>query len=337
MKRLFRTLVLLAALGLLPAGHVAAETLQFTGKTFSTKTEIFTWPFFVLPKGQRPQPFSMFRHVQPEPPEEDVSATGLGSDLPYLRIQKVNIRVGQTIKADEPLIWYEVPLEKVIAEREALSRTSLDQYEHALSAVNFKLAFIEQKLTELEKGVSINTVARAQQRIANLSYESLLKQKDALTEVYDLAVAKYNREMELAREHYGQDFNLRNFKRTTFLFSHYGGTVLWVNTSLTPGMVFTKKAQLFTVGILDPILIRAVVYESDLPKLKVGDKASVTFQSLPGQTFETTIDTINYVAQTTDPQEPVYYEVQLSLPNHELRIKEGMRCQVAVSLADQPK
>lgn len=335
MKRLFCTLALLTACCLVLAGQAAAATLHFEGKSFTTKMEVFNWPFLIKPKEQRPHPFSMYRYVQPEPSEDDISATGLGSDLPYLRIQKVNIKIGQTVKADEPLVWYEVPLEKVLAEREALSRANLDQYERLLAAVNYKLSFIEIKQAELEKGISINTVARAQQRIANLSYESLLKQKDALTEAYDLAVAKYKREMELAREHYGQDFNLLNFKRSTFLSSHYGGTILWMNTSLTPGMIFSKKAKLFTMGILDPILIRGVVYEIDLHKIKVGDKAKISFPSLPGFTAEATIETINYVAQTNDPQVPVYYEIDLSLPNHDLRIKEGMRCQIAVDVSDK--
>lgn len=337
MKRLFRILVLLSACWLAVAGLAGAATLQFEGKTFSLKMEVFSWPFLVKPKGQRPRPFAQYSAVQPQPPEADLSATALGSDLPYLRIQKVDIQIGQTIKADEPLVWYEVPLEKVIAEREALSRTNLDKYEGLLAKVNYRLALIELKLNELEKGVSLNTVPRAQRHLAGLSYESLLKQKEALSGAYDLTLAKYKREMELAREHYGKDFNLLNFKRSTFLASHYGGTVLWMNTSLKPGMVYIKRAKLFTVGILDPIHIRAVVYEMDLHKIKVGDKATVTFRAMPGQTFTTTIDTINYVAQTTDPQVPVYYEVDLYLQNHDLRIKEGMRCQVSVDVPDTPR
>ena len=53
---------------------------------------------------------------------------------------------------------------------------------------------------------------------------------------------------------------------------------------------------------------------------------------MPGQPFHTTISKIDFVAQPAMLQQPSFYELEMTLPNPDLRIKEGMRCDVTVDL-----
>ena len=102
-------------------------------------------------------------------------------------------------------------------------------------------------------------------------------------------------------------------------------------------MILSKPTLLFRVGTIDPLVIRAKVHESIIPRLKEGDKATVTFESLPGQTFETSITFIALTADTSDVQFPSHFEVQLSLPNPGAKLKVGLRGDVSVTVPDGPR
>jgi hypothetical protein len=337
MKRFFLPILVLAALAWGLCGQSWAKTLVFQGKSFSTNKEEINWPFGSAPPAGGSKYTQLYNSVQPAKSVDDKSAEELGSDLPYLRIMKVNVRIGQHVSHDEPLFSYVLPLDKIIKEKQAFSRSSLVSLEGSLAQISYKLSSLSLKQEQVEKGISLKTVASAQQRITSLDYESLLKRRDVLSLSYELAVARYDENLDLARKRYGAKFDPKHFPTTAQVTSKYDGTVLWINPSLVPGMIFSKKAQLFVIGQLDPVHIKAVVYEIDLHKVKVGDQATVTFNSLPGFSFPSTIDSINYVAQTNDPQVPVYYEIELYVPNHDLHIKEGMRCEVAVNAPDTPQ
>lgn len=332
MKRFFSALLLLPVLCWGLPALASANSLVFKGKSFSLKKEEVDWPFSMKPVDPRKKPVSLYKSVQPEVSEEDKSAVELGSDLAYFQVIKVNGEIGQHIDGGQPIIWYKIPLANAIQERENLSHRKIDDLERLLATVNYNLARAEVDQTELEKGVSIHTEAQSKQRNNALNYDTLLKQKDSLLTALDLATTKYNNDIELAKGKYGKDFTVEKFSTTSTVSPMYGGTLLWINPSLKPGMIYTKKTKLFSIGQLDPILIRAIVYEMDLHKIKIGDKVTITFQDFPGKTYESAIDSINYVPQTTDPQVPVYYEIDLYIPNPDLRIKEGMRCDVAVNI-----
>lgn len=74
--------------------------------------------------------------------------------------------------------------------------------------------------------------------------------------------------------------------------------------SLNPGIEVQgaygggSAVELFTVGELDKVWVMADVYESDLARVAVGAKASVTVLAYAGKTFEGTVD---WVAGALDP------------------------------------
>lgn len=320
-------------------GQVRAETLVFQGKSYCSARDEISWPFGKDPAKAVSQDkgFAMTVSLQPQKAAGEQSGTEMGSDMRYLRIISMNVKIGQAVTEGQPLVSFEMPLDRLIAEKQRLSRVNLDNLERALALVDYQLADQTLKQEEIEKGVSMDTNATGKARAAALGYESLLKRREALTASYEVAKERYDNDLFIARARFGQDLNPHHFPRKETLVASLTGHVLWVNSNCVPGMTFTKETRLLTIGRLDPILIRAAVHEIALQRLKVGDPVSITFYGLPGQTFQTTIGTINFVAQPATSQQPSFYQIDMTLPNPDVRIKEGMRCDVAVTLPDAPK
>jgi multidrug resistance efflux pump len=108
------------------------------------------------------------------------------------------------------------------------------------------------------------------------------------------------------------------------------GYVLWINPDLRKGVKLNRDTDLFQVGILDPIVIRAQVHEIEAVRLKLGDKAKVTFDSMPGKEFTATVSRIPWAPLPTSLQQPSYYEIELTLPNPDMSLKEGLKGTVTI-------
>ena len=78
--------------------------------------------------------------VQPEAQDSEKSGLALGAGLPYLHVLTVNARLGQTVTGGAPLLTFEMPPDRVISERDHLSRAKLDALERSLAGVNYQLA-----------------------------------------------------------------------------------------------------------------------------------------------------------------------------------------------------
>lgn len=332
---------LLAAMVLCLAGQQArAETLTFLGKSFCPIKYEISWPFVTKLDKTKAQGSGIQANVYELPKEksyEEKSATEMGSDMNRLRIVSAPLKVGDRVSEEQILITYEMPLENLMAEKEALSRNELNGVEHTLAVVENQLAALRQHQADLENMEAGKSVAPIDVRTNAREIDALLLQRDYLTEERDLAKQRYDNAVIITQSKYGKDIDVHKLPRVGYIRSPVDGYVLWTNSSLVPGMAFTKQATLIAVGRLDPMLIRASVHEIAAQKLKVGEAASLVFHSIPGKTFTTTISKVDFVAQPAMLQQPSFYEIEMTLPNPDLRIREGMRCDVTINLPDAPK
>jgi len=332
---------LLAAMVLCLAGRSAhAEALTFLGKSFCPIKYEISWPFVTKLDKSKAQGSGIQANVYELPKEktyEEKSATEMGSDMSRLRIVSAPLKVGDRVSEEQILITYELPLESLMAEKQALSRSELNTVEHSLAVVESQLAALRQHQADLENMEADKSVAPITVRTNAREIDALLLQRDYLSEERDLAKQRYDNAVLIAQSKYGKDIDLHKLPRVGYIRSPVDGYVLWSNSSLIPGMAFTKQAALITVGRLDPMIVRASVHEIAAQKLKVGDPATLVFHSIPGQTFPTTITKVDFVAQPAMLQQPSFYEIEMTLPNPDLRIREGMRCDITINLPDTPK
>lgn len=114
------------------------------------------------------------------------------------------------------------------------------------------------------------------------------------------------------------------------------GTVIARNVS--PGVEVQGQyaggaaVELFTVGEVDKVWIVADVFEMDVARVHVGQKATVHVQAFADKTFEGTID---YVSGTLDPQTRTA-KVRCTFDNKDNLLKPEMYATVAISV-DQRK
>ena len=108
-----------------------------------------------------------------------------------------------------------------------------------------------------------------------------------------------------------------------------------LDRSIEPGEVVAAGAPVMSIGQLDPIQITVYVPESRYGEIKLGEKAQVSVDSFPNQTFT---GEVTYIAnqaeftprnvQTVSGRETTVYAVKLTIANPDQKLKPGMPADV---------
>ena len=251
--------------------------------------------------------------------------------LPYTsQIMNMPVSIGQKVKKDEVLATYEIPLETRMSEKRTLSLASVKDLEHQVATAtkdNDKLRVKRKELEVMEKQNMATSQALAQNA---QEIEVGEKQRVALQEKLTVEREQAQQRLELARERFGPKANFGTLPNEGIVKAPVDGYVLWINPELRKGVKLARDSELFQVGVLDPILIRAQVHEIEALRLKLGDQAKVAFDSIPGKEFTATVSRIPWAPLPTALQQPSYYEIELTLPNADYSLKEGLKAQVTI-------
>ncbi|MDP1833676.1 MAG: efflux RND transporter periplasmic adaptor subunit [Candidatus Moranbacteria bacterium] len=120
--------------------------------------------------------------------------------------------------------------------------------------------------------------------------------------------------------------------RDTKMFSPADATVLKRGVDLYETTVANSPSPVFTIGNPDDLVIETEVPESDIVKVKLGQKSEVTFDALPAdQIFEAEVTEID--PASTVIQDVVSYRVKLKLAVQDGRIKPGMSANIDIMTA----
>ena len=113
------------------------------------------------------------------------------------------------------------------------------------------------------------------------------------------------------------------------LVSPVNGVVLSKNVE--PREYVSPGTAVITVGDLSNVWMRAYVEETDLGRVKLGQRALLTTDSFPGRTFEGRITFISPEAeftpksiQTQKERVKLVYRIKIELPNPNQELKPGM-------------
>ena len=99
-----------------------------------------------------------------------------------------------------------------------------------------------------------------------------------------------------------------------------------VEKDVVQGAAVAPGTRLYRIAPLDPAWIEADVYEADLPRVRPGAAATVTFDYLPGRTFEAKVARIE---PSLDPVTRTA-RVRLTIPNRGLDLRPGMYASVVL-------
>ena len=108
------------------------------------------------------------------------------------------------------------------------------------------------------------------------------------------------------------------------------GYIMWQGPEVREGATLPAGYALFQVGTMNPLIIRTMVHEIEAQKLSVGDTGKVVFESVPGREFTATVSRIPWAPAPASLQQPSYYEIEMTIPNPDLVLKEGLKGEITI-------
>ncbi len=183
-----------------------------------------------------------------------------------------------------------------------------------------------QKIRKGDKLIKIYSpelVAAQEEYLTALAYDNAMKTTGAKTNLIRNALRK----LELLDVSDAEIQRLKETKKVRkyiLLTAPFDGTVLY--KGVDEGAKINRGTPLMKIADLRNLWILADVYEYELPKISLGDKAKVTFDYLPGKTYNGKISFIYPVLDTKTRT----IKVRIDLPNPKGELKPGMFASVDI-------
>jgi HlyD family secretion protein len=116
-------------------------------------------------------------------------------------------------------------------------------------------------------------------------------------------------------------------------------TGLVLSKNVEPGEYVAPGTPVVTVGDLEHPWLRAYINETDLGRVKVGQRVTVTTDTYPGTTYEGRVTFISSQAeftpknvQTKKERVKLVYRIKVEIPNPRMELKPGMPADAAIDL-----
>ena len=104
-----------------------------------------------------------------------------------------------------------------------------------------------------------------------------------------------------------------------------------LSKNIEPGEFVSPGTPVITVGDLSQVYLRAYINETDLGRIKVGQKVQVTTDTFPGKSYEGKISFLSPQAeftpknvQTQKERVKLVYRIKVDIPNPNMELKPGM-------------
>ncbi len=180
-----------------------------------------------------------------------------------------------------------------------------------------------RKGDKLIKIYSPELVAAQEEYLTALAYDNAMKATGAKTNLIRNAVRKLEL-LDVSNAEIQRLKTTRKVRKYILLTAPFDGTVLY--KGVDEGAKISRGTPLLKIADLRNLWILADVYEYELPKISLGDKAKVTFDYLPGKAYNGKISFIYPVLDTKTRT----IKVRIDLPNPKGELKPGMFASVDI-------
>jgi multidrug resistance efflux pump len=251
-------------------------------------------------------------------------------------ITSVNVKSGQRVEAGEILARYRLAPDATVQIQQRLNPPRLKELESKLAEVEKSMVSLEVKQRELNQLSQQKLAAPMSKTQTDREVQQLAKQKRAVQE--NLAQEKQLalEDQAFLKSQLGTAAKPGQVPREATIIAPISGFIIWVHPDLREGGELDPMRAVFQVGVMDPMVIRAQVYELEALQLNLGGAAEVTVESLPGRNFEAQLSRISWapvpppVWVPAGQEHPSYYEVELTVPNPDLVLKEGLKGRITL-------
>jgi multidrug efflux pump subunit AcrA (membrane-fusion protein) len=245
-------------------------------------------------------------------------------------IISLNVQPGQKVRQGEVLGRYRLIPESLQALNRRLLSSQLPDLRAKLAEIDKGLATLDTKRNTLLE-LSRQNLAPAQSLTqVDQEIKALSKQRAALGEALGQAERTTTEEEALLRKQLGVPFKSGQIPKEGALVAPIEGYVVWMHPDLRQGAELGGGTPVLILGVMDPMLLRAPVHEIEALKLKVGDEADITVESLPGQKFSAQVSRLPWAPPTISLDHPTYYDVEFKVPNPDLLLKEGLKATIEI-------
>ncbi len=111
-----------------------------------------------------------------------------------------------------------------------------------------------------------------------------------------------------------------------------------------PGEYVSPGTPVVTIGVLADVWLRAYIDETDLGRVKVGQRARLTTDTYPGRAYEGVVSFLASEAeftpknvQTEKERVKLVYRIKIDVPNPSFELKPGMPADAEILLGEAPR
>ncbi len=244
------------------------------------------------------------------------------------KIENIHVNAGQKVKEGEFLADYALTIASRMRLRERLGDPRMKDLEIELAQVSSELEDLKALRDKLRgtgetdnddvSGISSRIKAREIQR-------------RAIHERLELEKALHSDQKKLLEEDLGEFPDADRVPGKAVLKSPLEGYVIWINPDIKKGSEVEKGTVAFQVGVMDPLTVRAEVFENEALKIAPGDRGRMIIESMREWEIDVEVVYVSWVPRSSGILNPSYYTVEMTVQNPELRLREGLMGSVRFS------
>jgi multidrug resistance efflux pump len=245
-------------------------------------------------------------------------------------IVSLNVTDGQKVKAGEIMGRYRLIPESLQALRQRLLTSQIYDLRARMAEIDKGLTTLKNKKNTLTQLTQKNLAPTQSLTQVNEDIQALSQQRAALGDAMQQADRTKQEEQALLRKQLGVSIQSGHIPTEGALVAPIDGYVVWMFPDLRQGAELKGGTPVIVIGVMDPMLLRAEVYESEAQKLKVGEEADIALDSLPGKKFTARVSRLPWAPPVVSLEHPTYYDVEFKVANPDLIIREGMKATVTM-------
>jgi len=222
--------------------------------------------------------------------------------------------------------------QKTLHREDVISTREYQSAKAAYEVAEARLREAEERLKLVKEGPRAEQIEQARAALAKTEAELALLKEGPRQETIEQARARLQQTKEalaLAETRLGY----------AILPSPLSGVVLSENVEA--GEYVAAGTPVVTVGDLANVWLRAYVNETDLGRVKVGQKVEVTTDTYPGKVYEGRLAFIASKAeftpknvQTEEERVKLVYRIKIDIPNPAMELKPGMPADARIRVGE---
>ena len=290
----------------------------------------------------------------------ETNTVGVGFKIAGHVVQRL-VEEGDSIKKGQPIAKLETAdLELEVANAKAqllASQATLAQLTNGSRPQDVSAARATLRSAEADKNNAAAEYRRTQQLFAQNAIST--QDRDRSQTAYATATARADQaaqqlslvlegprqeEIELAAARLEQAKQTLKLAQTRLAYAQVASPIdgVVLSKNIESGEYVSPGTPVVTIGELDQVWLKAYISESDLGKVKLGQKVAVTTDTYPNKTYNGVIGFIASEAeftpksiQTAEERVKLVYRIKIILDNASRELKPGMPADALIQLSGE--